>query len=91
MVTVWFGKPMVCVRVAFHENDRNREGGGGGEDGSDGYERGVGCWIHGNHGNHENYENHGNSFSDFSVNGVLIGTMGPQIPGPKSMGHSATG
>ena len=41
---------MVCVRVAFHEND---------EDNSDSYEQGVECWIRGNHGNHEN-DDHGN-------------------------------
>ena len=24
-LNLWFGKPMVCVRVAFHENDGNHE------------------------------------------------------------------
>ena len=50
-------KPMVCVRVAFHENDGNHEND---EDNSSSYKQGVECWIRGNHGNHENDENHGN-------------------------------
>ena len=24
-LSLWFAKPMVCMRVAFHENDGNRE------------------------------------------------------------------
>ena len=56
---VWFAKPLVCMRVAFHENDRDREND---EDNSDSYQGGVRCWIsrsHGNHGNGENYWNPG--------------------------------
>ena len=48
---------MVCMRVAFHENDRNHEND---EDDSDRYRQGVECWMGGNHGNHGNDENHGN-------------------------------
>ena len=51
---------MVCVRVAFHENDGNHENDENDEDNSDSYKQGVECWIRGNHGNHENDENHGN-------------------------------
>ena len=47
---------MVCVRVAFHENDGNQEND---EGNSDSYEQGVECWIRGNHGNHGNDDNHG--------------------------------
>ena len=56
-LNLWFRKPMVWVRVAFHENDGNHEND---EDNSDSYKQGVECWIRGNHGNHENDENHGN-------------------------------
>ena len=56
-LNLWFAKPMVWVRVAFHENDRNHEND---EDNSDSYKQGVECWIRGNHGNHENDENHEN-------------------------------
>ena len=51
---------MVCVRVAFHENDGNPENDENDEDNSDSYKQGVECWIRGNHGNHENDENHEN-------------------------------
>ena len=54
---LWFGKPMVCLWVAFPENDENHEND---EDNSDSYKRGVQCWIHGNHGNHRHDENHEN-------------------------------
>ena len=53
----WFAKPMLWVRVAFHENHGNHEND---EDNSDSYKQGVECWIRGNHGNPENDENHGN-------------------------------
>ena len=59
-LNLWFGKPMVCVRVAFHENDGNHENDENDEDNSDSYKQGVECWIRGNHENHENDENHGN-------------------------------
>ena len=59
-LNLWFAKPMVCVRVAFHENCGNHENDENDEDNSDSYKQGVECWIHGNHGNHENDENHGN-------------------------------
>ena len=49
---------MVCVRVAFHENDGNHEND---EDDSDSYKQGVERWIRGNHGIHDNDENHGNA------------------------------
>ena len=59
-LNLWFAKPMVCVRVAFHENDRNHENDEN-DDNSDSYKQGVECWIRGNHGgNRENDENHGN-------------------------------
>ena len=51
---------MVCVRVAFHENDGNHENDENDEDNSDSCQQGVECWIRGNHGNHENDENHEN-------------------------------
>ena len=51
---------MVWVRVAFHENDGNRENDENDEDNSDSYKHGVECWIRGHHGNHENDENHEN-------------------------------
>ena len=51
---------MVCVRVAFHENNGNHENDENDEDNSDSYKQGVERWIRGNHGNHENDENHGN-------------------------------
>ena len=51
---------MVCVWVAFHENDGNHENDENDEDNSDSYKQGVECWIRGNHGNHENDENHEN-------------------------------
>ena len=51
---------MVCVRVAFHENDGNHENDENDEDNSDSYKQGVECWIRGNHGHHGNDENHRN-------------------------------
>ena len=51
---------MVCVRVAFHENDGNHENDENNEDNSDSYKQGFECWNSGDHGNHENDENHGN-------------------------------
>ena len=59
-LNLWFAKPMVWVRVAFHENDGNHENDENDEDNSDSYKQGVECWIRGNHGNHENEENHEN-------------------------------
>ena len=59
-LNLWFAKPMVWVRVAFHENDGNHENDENDEDNSDSYKQGVQCWIRGNHGNHENDENHEN-------------------------------
>ena len=56
-LNLWFGKPMVCVRVAFHENDENHEND---EDNSDSYKQGLECWNSENHGNNENDENHEN-------------------------------
>ena len=51
---------MVCVRVAFHENDGNHENDENDEDNSDSHKQGFECWNSGNHGNHENDENHRN-------------------------------
>ena len=59
-LNLWFGKPMVWVRVAFYENDGNHENDENDEDNSDSYRQGVECWICGNHGNHEDDENHEN-------------------------------
>ena len=59
-LNLWFAKPMVWVRVAFHENDGNHENDEIDEDNPDSYKQGVECWIRGNHGNHENDENHEN-------------------------------
>ena len=60
ILNLWFAKPMVCMRVAFHENDRNQENDENDEDNSDSYKQEVECWISGNHVNHGNDENHGN-------------------------------
>ena len=38
---------MVCVRVAFRENDGNRENDKNDEANSDNYKQGVECWIRG--------------------------------------------
>ena len=57
---LWFAKPMVCMRVAFHENDGNYENGENDEDNSDSYKQRVECWINGNHENHGNDESRGN-------------------------------
>ena len=51
---------MVCMRVAFHENDGNHENDENDEDNSDNYKQGVERWIRGDHGNHGNDENHRN-------------------------------
>ena len=51
---------IVCVRVAFHEDDENHENDEKDEHNRDSYKQGVECWICGNHGNHKNYESHGN-------------------------------
>ena len=52
LLNLWFAKPMVCMRVAFHENDGDRENDENDEDNSDSYRQGVECWTGGNHGNH---------------------------------------
>ena len=52
-------EPMVCVRVAFHENDGDDEHDEN-EDDADSYKQRVECWIRGNHGNNGNDENHEN-------------------------------
>ena len=44
-LNLWFGKPMVCVRVAFHENDGNHENDENDKDNSDHYKQGVECRI----------------------------------------------
>ena len=36
-LNLWFAKPMVCMRVAFHENNRNHEHDENDEDNSDSY------------------------------------------------------
>ena len=51
---------MVCVRVAFRENDGNHENEENDKDNSDSYKQGVECWIRGSHENHGNDKNHGN-------------------------------
>ena len=51
---------MVCMRVAFHENDGNHGNDENDKDNSDSYKQGVECWIGGNHGNHGDDENHEN-------------------------------
>ena len=48
--SLWFGKPMVCMRIAFHENDGNHENDKNDEDNSDSYKQGAECWIRGNYG-----------------------------------------
>ena len=61
----WFAaKPMVCMRVAFHENDgilKTTETAKMTTQRSQLQARGVDCWICGNHGKHGNDENHGNT------------------------------
>ena len=49
---------LVCMRVAFHENDGHHGNGENDEDNSNSDKQGVECWS-GNHG-HGNDENHGN-------------------------------
>ena len=51
---------MVCMRVAFHENDGNHKNDENDEDDSDSCKQGVECWVCKNHGIHGNDENHGN-------------------------------
>ena len=51
---------MVCMQVAFQENDGKYENSETDEDKSDSYKQGAECWISGNHGNHGHDENHGN-------------------------------
>ena len=46
--------PLVCMRVAFRENDGNRENDENDEDKLDSYKQGVVCWANGNDGNHGN-------------------------------------
>ena len=73
---------MVCVRVAFRENDGNHENDENDEDNSDSYKQGFECWIHGNHGNHENDENHENPGCKPQVpqtTGLEIPDKGPKI------------
>ena len=36
---------MVCMRVAFHENDGNHHDDENDKDNSDSYKQGVKCWI----------------------------------------------
>ena len=51
---------MLCMRVAFHENDGNHENDRiDDEDNSDSYNQGAECWTSGNHGNDENHGNPG--------------------------------
>ena len=51
---------MVCMRAAFHKNDRNYGNDENDEDGVDSYRLlGVECWVNGNHGNHGNGETTG--------------------------------
>ena len=51
---------MVCMPVAFHENDGNHENDDNEEDNSYSYTQGVECWICGNHAIQENDENREN-------------------------------
>ena len=67
---------MVCMWVAFHENDGNHENDENDEHNSDSYKQGVECWISGNYGNHGNDENHGNP----GCKPRVPQTMGLEIP-----------
>ena len=51
---------MACLRVAFHESDRNRENDKNDEDNLDSYKQGVECQNSGNRRNLGIDENHGN-------------------------------
>ena len=76
---------MVCVRVAFHENDGNHENDENDEDNADSYKQGVECWIRGNHGNHGIDENHGNPGRKPQVpqtTGLEIPDLWPMKSGP---------
>ena len=42
-LNLWFAKPMVWVRVAFHEDDGNHENDENDEDNSDSYKQGADC------------------------------------------------
>ena len=44
-LNLWFAKPMVCMRVTFHENDGNQENDKNDDDNSDSYKPGVERWI----------------------------------------------
>ena len=49
-LNLWtFSKPMVCLRVAFHENNGSHENNVNKEDDSERYKEGVERWINGNH------------------------------------------
>ena len=62
LLNLWFAKPMVCMRVALHENDGNHDKNDeNDEENSDSYKQGVEGWTRGNHKNRGNYENHGNT------------------------------
>ena len=51
---------MVCMQVAFHENDGYHENDENDEDNSDSCKQGVECWISRNHADDGSDENHEN-------------------------------
>ena len=55
---LWFAKPIVCIRVAVYDNDRNQENDKTVQTVTN---KRVECWIRGNHESHGNEENHRNS------------------------------
>ena len=50
---------MVCMRVAFHENNRNHDTEDNDEDELNSYKQGFECWVDGNHGNDASHGNRG--------------------------------
>ena len=60
LLNLWFAKPMVCMQVAFHENDGNHEKRQNDEDNSESYKEGVDCWICRKYRKHGNDEKRGN-------------------------------
>ena len=52
-LNLWFAKPRVCMRVAFHKNDGHNNNDENDKDISDSHKQGAERWICGNDGNHE--------------------------------------
>ena len=87
-LNLWFGKPMVCVRVVFHENEGNPKNDDNDKDNSGSYKQGSECCKSGNHENHDNDENHENP----GCKPRVPQTTGLEIPNfPKKQGKEDQG